>query len=123
MTAIDTATRALIEAGSALLLGTVDADGRPHATRAWGLQVIDADAGTVRIMLPNDDPQTVANLRATGRLAVTAASVATYESVQGKGTLIDFEEVTAADRRGVERYCDAFFGDIERTDGIPRVLV
>src|SRR5437879_1467956 len=74
---IDRHTKDLLEAGNALIVGTVDPAGQPHATRAWGLEVVDADGGRVRIVLPGDDPVTVENLRTTGRLALTATSVPT----------------------------------------------
>ncbi len=63
---IDVAARAFIESGCALLIGTVDGAGMPHAGRGWGLDVEDPVAGRVRIVLAGDDPVTVANLRSTG---------------------------------------------------------
>ena len=120
---IDPHTKAVLEGGSALIVGTVDAGGQPHATRAWGLEVGDTVAGRVRIVLPGDDPVTVENLRATGRLALNATDVPTLESIQAKGRATAVESAVAADRRRVARFCDAFFGDVQRVDGTPRALL
>ena len=37
--------------GPALIVGTVGADGVPHATRGWGLTVLDPGAGEIRLLL------------------------------------------------------------------------
>jgi hypothetical protein len=120
---IDVAVRAFMESGCALLIGTVDCAGMPHASRGWGLDVEDPVAGRVRIVLAGDDPVTVANLRSTGRLAVTGTDIATLRSVQAKGHVLSLSPATPADRRRARRYCEAFFGDIERVDATPSVLV
>ena len=120
---IEVAAQALLESGCALLIGTVDSDGMPNAGRAWGLDVLDPAADRVRIVLAGDDAVTVANLRSTGRLAVTGTDIETLRSVQAKGHVVSIEKATAADRRRAARYRDAFFSDIETVDATPRVLL
>lgn len=126
---IDTQTRALLEGGGALIVGTVDDDGHPHAARGWGLDIVEGHSEgegeevRVRLLVPDDDPVALATLRPGCRVAVTATDVASLVSVQTKGRVLELEPATAADRRRVRRYCDAFFGEVERVDGTPLALL
>jgi hypothetical protein len=108
---------AFLEAGSALIVGTVAADGMPHATRGWGLDVL--PDGRVRLLLDGDDDGALANLRATGAIAVTAADVRTLHSTQLKGRAVAVEAGDEADAARARRYCVQFFTDIHETDGTP----
>lgn len=110
-------TTAFLEGGPALIVGTVDADGAPTASRAWGLTVLSADAGECRLLLDRDAERALANLEATRVVAVTCADVPSFYSVQLKGEFVRFEPATDADRLRSSDYVDAFFGDIIRTDG------
>ncbi len=47
----------------------------------------------------------------------------TLHSRQLKGRVEAIEPATGADRARAARYCDAFFADIEATDGEPRELL
>jgi hypothetical protein len=117
---VDEPTRAFLEAGSALIIGTVDAGGQPHAGRGWGLDVV---AGMqMRLLLDASDAGTLAHAAAGGAIAVTAADVRTLRSVQLKGHAVGVEDATDEDRARSERYCEAFFTDILETDGTPRAL-
>ena len=120
---IELSARELLESGCALLIGTVDSAGIPHASRCWGLDLEDPATGRVRIVLSADDPVTSANLQSTGRLAVTGTDIGTLRSVQGKGRVLSVGPATAADRRRASRYCEALTGDIERVEATPRALV
>ncbi|HSL56291.1 MAG TPA: pyridoxamine 5'-phosphate oxidase family protein [Acidimicrobiales bacterium] len=119
---LDPDSVALLEGGCALIVGTVAADGTPHATRGWGLTVLDRDPIRIRLVISAEE-QALANLDATGRLAVTAADVPTLRSLQLKGRVAAVEPMTDADRDTVGRYTDAMFTDIERTDGAPRLVL
>ena len=44
-------TAALLEAGSALIVGTVAPDGEPHALRGWGADVLSRDPCRVRVLI------------------------------------------------------------------------
>lgn len=120
---IDTQTRTLLEGGGALIVGTVDDDGHPHATRGWGLDLLEAEEVRVRLLVPDDDPVALATLSPGCRLALTATDIGSLVSVQAKGRVLELEPATAADHRRVRRYCDAFFGEVERVDGTPLVLL
>jgi hypothetical protein len=96
----------LMESGCSLIVGTVDADGLPDATRGWGALVLDGGA-QIRLLLAANAAVTVRNLRSTGRIALTATNFATYESVQVKGVVLAVEEATEADRARFERFCAA----------------
>lgn len=114
----DEETAALLASGCALIVGTVNADGEPHAGRAWGLDVLeDGEMVRLRLLLDIGDPTTVEHAAAGGAIAVTGTSVRTLRSVQLKGRAVGVEVAGPADLDRAQRYLDAFFTDIEETDG------
>lgn len=115
---------AFLEGGCALIVGTVGPDTAPHAGRAWGIEVLDAETGRLRLLLDGADAATLANLAGQDpRIACTGADVRTLHSRQLKGRVEAIAPATGADRARAARYCDAFFADIEATDGEPRELL
>lgn len=120
---LDHATVAHLQAGSALLIGSVAADGMPHASRSWGCTVLGVDqaagTATVRLVLPGADATLLENLATTGRVSITSADVPTLRSVQMKGRVLRTEAATEADLAKAAQYSDDFFDDIHRTDGEP----
>jgi hypothetical protein len=120
----DPETRAFLESGCALIVGTVHPDGEPHAGRAWGLDVLaDGDEPEVRLLLDADDATTIEHVAAGGRIAITANSVRTLSSVQLKGRSLGVEVPDPADGPRCQRYTDAFFTDIMETDGTAPTLL
>jgi len=115
-------TKDFLESGCALIIATVSSIGEPFASRGWGLDVLDGD-GHVRLLLEAADTRVVENLVDTGRIAITAAHVPTLHSMQLKGHFVRTLPVDDRDRQKAARYCDAFFADIEATDGTPRRLL
>jgi hypothetical protein len=115
-------TTAFVETGPALIVGTVGADAVPHATRGWGLTVLDAGIGEIRLLLDADDDQARANLAETGAIAITATDVPTLRSLQMKGTCVEIAPASDVDAERSARYRDLFFGDIEATERTPREL-
>jgi len=115
-------TTAFVEAGPALIVGTVGTDGAPHATRGWGLTVLDRGIGELRLLLDADDDQARANLVETGAIAITATDVPTLRSMQMKGTCTEVAPATDLDMERSARYRDAFFTDIEAIERTPREL-
>ena len=113
---------AMIEAGAGLIIGTVDGDGNPRGIRAWGAWVVDADAGTLRVMFTGDDRAVVDNL-AGRKVAVTAADVRTLRSVQAKGRVVAVGQPTAAELELAERQTESFFMGVHETDGNPIELL
>jgi hypothetical protein len=102
-----------LEGGSAFIVGFVTPDGAPLASRGWGLDVLDAAAGIVRVLLVPDDI----------RVAVTGAHVLTLRSVQLKGVVEALEDETPEMWARCARYCDDFFGIIEAVDRFPRAMM
>jgi hypothetical protein len=112
----------LMESPCSLIVGTVDANGLPDATRGWGLQVLDGGS-QVRLLLSANAEVTRANLRDTRRIALTATDFATMHSVQVKGAALAVEDATDADRARFEK----FWADCARTlhelDGTPEATI
>lgn len=120
----DPETRAFLESGCALIVGTVDDDGEPHAGRLWGLDVVgDGPEPMVRLLLDADDLASIDHAAGEGPLAVTATSVRTLHSMQLKGAARYVEPATEADEARARRYIDAFFTDIRETDGTAAELL
>ena len=115
-------TKEFLESGCALIIATVSSSGEPFASRGWGIDVLDGD-GRIRLLLEEADSRVLENLLDTGRIAITAAHVPTLHSMQLKGRYVRSEPADDRDRRKAARYCDAFFTDIENTDGTPRRLL
>ena len=108
----------LMESPCSLIVGTVDAGGLPDATRGWGLEVL--DGGTkVRLLLSSNAKATMANLRSTGRIAVTATDFVTMRSVQVKGAALTVEEATDADRARFDTFWAACARTLHEIDGTP----
>lgn len=108
---------AFLERGTAFIVGTVSADGAPHASRGWGMDVL-GDA-QVRLLLDADDDGALANVAATGVIAITAADVRTLHSTQMKGRVVGVEAGDEADAARARRFCDQLFCDIQETDNTP----
>lgn len=108
-------TKEFLESGCALVVATVSSDGAPFASRGWGLTIV--RGGDFRLLLDADDPHTIANLEATGVIAITATNVPTLHSMQMKGRCLTVEPATDVDRARAARYCDEFFTDIVTTEG------
>ena len=96
----------LMESGCSLIVGTVDTDGLPDATRGWGALVLEGGA-QIRLLLATSAGVTLRNLRSTRRIALTATNFRTFDSVQVKGVVLAVEEATEADRDRFERFCAA----------------
>ena len=115
---LDEALVPFIESGCGLVVGVVDADGEPYTTRAWGLRVLDAAAGEIRLLVPERDEH-----RCAGTIAVTGGDVRTLRSVQLKGPATRRGPADEADAAICTAYCDDFFAAVGETDGTPRPLM
>lgn len=116
-------TRAMLEAGAAaLVVGFTRADGRPHATRGYGLD-LDAD-GTGAVLLLSVEDAAGAGFRAgdapDAPIAITGGDVGTLFSAQVKGTLVEVAASGPSDLERKDRYCDEFCDAIGEVDGVPR---
>jgi hypothetical protein len=112
---------ALLESPCSLIVGTVDADGLPDASRAWGVEVL--DERHLRVLLSTQAPLTRRNVEGGGAVALTATHFTTFESVQLKGRATQVVEATAADRIRFDRYRAGARRAIAETDGTPEELV
>lgn len=119
---IGTEVAKLLESGSSLVVGTVDADGLPDATRAWGAWVLH-DPERVRFLLPTESVRSLENLAGGGLVAMTASDVVTLRSIQIKGRALLVEPATRDDLDLCERYRDEFFGAVNETDAIALELL
>jgi hypothetical protein len=120
----DPDSAALIEGGSSLIVGTVGSDGAPRATRGWSALIVDqGPPARVRMLVSETDTDALADLDATGAIAVTGADVPTLRSVQFKGQVVAVEDPTDDDLARCERYIDALFSDIVRADGARREVL
>jgi hypothetical protein len=106
-----------------LLVGSVSADGRPHAGRGHGLTVLHDEPLRVRLVLDAHDVRTHENLRSTGAIAITSADVSSLYSLQLKGRVELIEAATSADLAKAQQYIDDFLGEIVRTDGYRRAEI
>lgn len=123
---LDDASRTLLEAGSSTIIGIVEADGGPCATRGWGSVVVDDEPLRVRVLVG------AGQLRAMGHqpgatdpfaIAITGCDVRTLRSIQLKGTVVAIEEICDEDRGVSAAFCDDFFAAVEEVDHIERWLM
>ncbi len=114
---------AFLETGCALIVGTVTADGAPHAGRGWGLTVVDRAEHRVRLLLDAADTRTLEHAGLGGAIAITGSDVPTLRSVQLKGRAEALEPATDADRFRAAAYCSDFYSDIVQSDRYERSLL
>lgn len=115
---------ALLELGSALIVGAVGADGSPRAVRASSWRVVATDPVRVRVAVCADDAVAMAGLERPGAwIAVTGANVTTLSSVQLKGPVVDVGPVEAEDLDLIERHVEVLARNINHADGHPLHIV
>jgi hypothetical protein len=117
---LDDTTVAFLGTGCGLIVGTATGDGEPRASRGWGVDVVDREATTLRLLVDADDVRTLEQLAAGLPVAVTATDVRTLRSIQVKGPSGGIEAGTEADAERAARYCDAFFTAVHEADGVTR---
>jgi predicted pyridoxine 5'-phosphate oxidase superfamily flavin-nucleotide-binding protein len=119
---IDNQVKAFVEAPCSLIVGTVDDGGLPDATRAWGVEVL-ADGRQLRLLVATNADVTLTNLRANGRIALTATDFLTNESTQLKGHVSTVEARTSVDRIRFDAYCARCIQILTDVDRAPAELV
>jgi hypothetical protein len=103
---IDAELARFMESAVMIIVGTCDDALRPQIGRAVGA-IVDPTAGGVDLMVSDWQwPQTIANIRRNGRLALTFARPADYVSyqVKGRATVIP---ASAAHSAHATRYVEA----------------
>ena len=112
-----------LESGCGLIVGLVRPDGVPFPFRAWGLDVLDPSAGTIRVLVGAGELARFGADRddlAGAAIAVTGSDVRTLHTVQVKGTLDAVADVTADELKRARRHTSAFFDVIVELDQISR---
>lgn len=105
---IDAGLKEFLESGVAVIVGTGDADGRPHVAWAWGPRVR-PDGVTVDVFLDAlRAEQTLSDVKANKRFAMTVAHPVYYRSVQLKGTFRRVAQPDEADEAWVRKHREAF---------------
>lgn len=117
---IDQGLTAFLERGCAMVIGTVSADGTPHAQRGWGCSVVGPNR--LRVLLDSSDDVLRQHAEDGGRIAITGADVRTLRSVQLKGRVVGLVAPQAEDLARCERHNDELMSDIQETDFYPREL-
>jgi hypothetical protein len=120
---LDPATIEFFHGGCALLVGTVEESGMPHAGRGHGLTVVTAVPLRVRLLIDTEDARTAANLRNDAHVAICTADVLTFRSLQLKGRVVSIEPATADDEAKHRQYAHDFTNDINRADGDPMEMM
>jgi hypothetical protein len=77
----------------------------------------------LRLLLSASATVTLANLAATGRIALTITHFATLESVQVKGRIVSLEPRTSADRIRFEQFCAGCARALNELDGTPEETI
>jgi hypothetical protein len=114
------ATARFLEGGCSIIVGAVLDDGEPYAMRGWGMTLLPGEPVQARLLLAADDVVGAAVLAGGRAIAVTAADVPSFRSVQVKGRSLGVTPGSDDDRARASRFADAFFGDVSRTDGTDR---
>jgi hypothetical protein len=112
----------LLESPCSLIVGTVDADGLPDATRGWGALALD-DGARIRLLLSANAATSLRNLSATHRIALTATDFVTMRSVQFKGVASAVEFPTQDDRARFHAFCEGCVATLHAVDGTPEELI
>jgi hypothetical protein len=110
----------LLGGGCGLVVGLVDGEGVPFASRAWGRTTVQERPLCLRLVLPLDDGLPLLVGKAVGPIAMTVTDPLTLRSVQFKGRAGPIEPATAEDRATVARCCDSFFSALIEIDGYER---
>ena len=108
MLSIDSDLKEFIESGVACLVGSGNADGRPHIAQAWGPRVHQGGAAVDVFIDAPRAARTLENLSENPRIAMTLAHPVSYRSVQLKGQYRDTGEPSDADLDWVRRHHDEF---------------
>ncbi len=98
-----------VESGVSILVGTRNAELRPHGMRAMGATA-SPDRRRLTIFLPAaTSTRTLANLEDNGAIAVTFSRPSDHQSIQLKGRFLGSRPATLEDRFAQERYRAAWF--------------
>jgi hypothetical protein len=110
-----------IESGVSVLVGTRDAERRPHAMRGFGASAA-PDRKTITIYMAEAVSEaSLSDLRDNGQIAVTFSRPIDHRAIQIKGRMLDIQPTTPAQQAIQERYLAAWVEQVY-TVGLPRSL-
>ena len=109
--------RKLLEIGTSVIVGAVDADGVPACCRGIALRV-NEDSVTVFVPMATSQ-EIVANVATNRRLAIVCSQPLSHESIQIKGVTQGVRLASAADESFVRAKLEQF-ADVLDTIGLPR---
>jgi pyridoxamine 5'-phosphate oxidase-like protein len=87
----------LIEGPAAIVLCTVDADGRAIITRAWGVQIGDGRRDITICVATSGVPRMRESLERLGEVALNFTIPTSYRGIQVKGTVLEAGEPSPED--------------------------
>jgi hypothetical protein len=112
---------ALLEGHVSMIVGSRDAQLRPHVTRSLGCR-LDADRRRATVLLPRDaGAQVIADLQANGRIAVVASQPTTNRTLQIKGSDATLRPCSAQDEALADEHLAGFIEEIGRLGFSPEV--
>jgi len=111
----------LLEGHVSMIVGSRDAQLRPHVTRALGCRLED-DRRLATVLLPRDaGAQVLADLQANGRIAVVASQPTTNRRLQIKGSDATLRPCSARDEALADGHLAGFIEEIGRLGFGPEV--
>lgn len=118
---IDSELAAFLQSGLSMVVGTRDADLRPEVARAVGLRV-EAEGAEATVFVPvSTGADTLANLEANGRIALTCSRPADHRTLQLKGAVLEIRAADERDRGDIERYRQELAGVLGYVGVPPRL--
>jgi hypothetical protein len=112
---------AFLESGPSILVGTCSAARAPACGFGIGVRV-DAGGGRIRVYLPaSASAALVADLRATGEIAVTVSRPRDHRTFQLKGAVVAIADGDEADRAAIDRHLSQWAEELAMV-GTPRQL-
>lgn len=110
-----------VESGVSILVGTRDAGSRPYAMRAVGVKIHEGRRALTVYIPDVPGARSLANLRATKRIALTFTRPLDHRSIQVKGVVTAMRAASEEERSFLESYLEAWGEHVELV-GLPRVL-
>ena len=97
----------MVAQGAAVVVASVDPNGRTEITRGWGLRMLGDRYAEVCISAP-EESRMLSNLQSTRLVALNIVHPLTYSSFQLKGAVTEVRERTLEDEDRIESHVEAF---------------
>lgn len=122
MFVIDDELKEFVESGVAVLVGAVDAEGKPRLAYAWGPRV---HPGGTRVSVYIDAPRAspvLADRELNPQFAATFTDPVSVRSIQLKGRILEVTEPNEAERAWVNRHRDAMTASTSLIGDSPQAI-